>query len=250
MKVKILSGWSNPGGSTLHFIALTNLLNANGYDCTFYGPHDWHLDQCQSCRIAEYVQHPEDTVISHFLNPTSFICRKHILSCHETNLYEVKTLKPVWDAIHMVSKRQVKWHNLTSDPNVMVIPPIIEKIDWVDPKDNIAGIIGSIDSHKQTHLSIEAAKRDGFEVILFGEVTDPQYYYSEIANAPVTSAYEPDKKRMYSKLSAVYHHSKFETYGMVEAECKLAGIPFKGHSNNPEILTEEEILERWSNLLE
>ena len=29
-KVKIVSGWSNPGGSTIHHIGLTNLLNQNG----------------------------------------------------------------------------------------------------------------------------------------------------------------------------------------------------------------------------
>ena len=53
MKVKIVSGWSNPGGSTAHHISLTNLLNDNGYDCTFYGPHDWHKDKCKSANIQE-----------------------------------------------------------------------------------------------------------------------------------------------------------------------------------------------------
>lgn len=46
--VKILSGWSNKGGSTFAFINLTNELNKNGIDTTFYGPHNWHLDKCKS----------------------------------------------------------------------------------------------------------------------------------------------------------------------------------------------------------
>ena len=49
--VRIVSGWSNPGGSTVAFINLCNLFNNNGIDCTFYGPHDWHLDKCQSSSL-------------------------------------------------------------------------------------------------------------------------------------------------------------------------------------------------------
>jgi len=49
--VKIVSGWSNRGGSTFAFINLTNALNKAGYDTTFYGPHEWHLDKCKSGRM-------------------------------------------------------------------------------------------------------------------------------------------------------------------------------------------------------
>jgi len=54
---------------------------------------------------------------------------------------------------------------------------------------------------------------------------------------------------MYSSIDIVYHSSLRETYGMVEAECRLAGIPFNGPENNQEILEEEEILKRWTNIL-
>ena len=46
--IKIISGWSDKGGSTFAFINLTNTLNEYGYDATFYGPHTWHLDKCKS----------------------------------------------------------------------------------------------------------------------------------------------------------------------------------------------------------
>ena len=55
---------------------------------------------------------------------------------------------------------------------------------------------------------------------------------------------------MYNLVDAVYSNSKFETYGLVEAECTLNHIPFGGVINKPEVLDEEEILKRWSNLLE
>ena len=46
--VKIISGYSEKGGSTTAFINLTNIFNENGIDCVFYGPHQWHLDKCKS----------------------------------------------------------------------------------------------------------------------------------------------------------------------------------------------------------
>jgi hypothetical protein len=54
---------------------------------------------------------------------------------------------------------------------------------------------------------------------------------------------------MYNTLDAVYHSSKFETYGLVEAECKAAGIPYHGNHFNPEIITTDEILRRWNIVL-
>mgnify|MGYP005834838759 CR=1 FL=1 len=61
--------------------------------------------------------------------------------------------------------------------------------------------------------------------------------------------HEEDKEKMYGQVSEVYHTAISETYGMVEVECKLAGIPFNGPSNNQEILDEKELLRRWLNIL-
>jgi hypothetical protein len=47
-KIKILTGFSDKGGSTNAFVNLTNEFNKLGYDCTLYGPHSWHLVKCQS----------------------------------------------------------------------------------------------------------------------------------------------------------------------------------------------------------
>ena len=66
--VKLLSGWSNPGGSTHHHIALTNLLNSKGVECVFYGPHDYHLDKCKSDTLDKLQLGPEHILISHFLH--------------------------------------------------------------------------------------------------------------------------------------------------------------------------------------
>ena len=58
-QIKILSGWSNVGGSTTAFINLCNLLNSEGYDCTFYGPHDWHIDKCKSGKLEQCAVNEE-----------------------------------------------------------------------------------------------------------------------------------------------------------------------------------------------
>ncbi len=253
--VKIISGWSNPGGSTIHHIALTNLLNENGYDCTFYGPQEWHLDKCKSGTIAECQVYAEDIVISHFLVVPPVEMKKHILSIHETNLWRLKEMAPAQYAkIQYVSNFQREWHDV-KHPSV-IIPPVVEKFDWVDPKNNTAGVIGSIDEHKQTHQSIERALADGYEkVLLYGQFNDREYFDAHIkkhleSGKVQAMNHEDSRERMYGSVAAVYHSSKRETFGLVQAECKLSGVPYNGPDNKQEILTKEEILERWKRVLD
>jgi len=256
-KIKIISGWSNPGGSTTSFINLCNLFNENGLDCTFYGPHEWHLDKCKSGRFPEAQPlDPEDTVIMHFFRVKERPpVKRFMLSCHETNLFPLKSMDfSFYDTIHFVSNFQKDWHSI-NHPSI-VIPPIVQKIDWENPKNNTAGVIGSIDSHKQTHLSITKAIDEGWEkVLLFGVPSDPEYI-TDFINPWIESGqvimmdHEDSREAMYSKICMVYHSSKRETYGLVEAECKLAGIPFIGPSNDQDILDEEDILKQWKTVLQ
>jgi hypothetical protein len=154
--------------------------------------------------------------------------------------------------IHYVSNFQREWHGINHP--FKIIPPRVEKIEWTSPGNNTAAVVGSIDEHKQTHKAIEMAFKDGFDkVILYGQVTDPAYFETfiqpmldfriEIRN------HEDDKAAMYGSVEAVYHASKRETYGLVEAECKAAGVPFRGAENNPTIKTDEEILQAWNKIL-
>lgn len=252
-QIRIVSGWSNPGGSTVFFIDLCNLLNDNEFDCTFYGPHDWHLNKCKSGTLNNIPLVEEDILISHFLKMQANV-KKHILSCHETNLFPLKDMDlDNYDVIQFVSNSQKKWHSV-NHPSV-IIPPVVEKVKWEDPKNKTVGVVGNIDAHKQVHLSIKKALKEGFEkVLLFGNVSEPTYFNEMIkpwvdsGNVGLAGHVE-NKEAMYSKVSAVYHSSKRETYGLVEAECNLAGIPFNGPSNNQNILEKEEILKRWKNLL-
>lgn len=253
MKVKLLSGWSNPGGSTEHHISLTNLLNENGYDCAFYGPHSYHLSKCKSDYLHAAVIDPSDIVISHFLKiPKEFKVKKHILSCHETNLFPLKDMDlSQYDLIQCVSERQWDWHGV-DHPHV-VIPPMVDKISWTNNNTGYAGVVGSIDDHKQPHLAVELALKDGFrKVKLYGNINGPRYFDSflkHLSEKIEIIEHEENKSLMYNSVDAVYHTSKRETYGLVEAECKLAGIPFKGACNDPVVMEDKEILEKWSQVL-
>jgi hypothetical protein len=261
MKIKILSGWSAPGGSTQHHIDLTNLLNDNGYDCTFYGPHDYHVDKCKSGMLQEAKIDPEDIVISHFLKiPDGLDVKKHILSLHETNLFPLKELNPdCYDVIQYVSEQQREWQDY--DHEYVIIPPMVDEVSWEAPEEGsdrskIAGVIGSVDSHKQPHLAVQKALEDGFErVLMFGIITDKDYFEKELLEyvengLVVMLGQMEDKNEMYNLVGKVYHMSKRETFGLVEAECKKVGIPFEGLENNPTVLTNEEVLGLWKNLLE
>ena len=55
---------------------------------------------------------------------------------------------------------------------------------------------------------------------------------------------------MYNEVDAVYHSSASETFGLVEAECKLSGIPYKGVEFLPKIMNDEEIIEKWKEILQ
>ena len=254
-KIKIISGWSNPGGSTLHHINLTNLLNANGYDCTFYGPHDWHLGKCKSDKIQNATVGVHDIVITHFIQMPKVNRKKHILSCHEKHIFPLENINlSNIDVVQFVSEHQKEWHN-TDHPSV-IIPPPVERIEWTKPDKGVAGIIGSVDANKGVHKSIERALEAGYtDIRLYGKVI-PQvdYYINEIqkyvdsGTVSIAGHYD-NKQEMYNEIDEVFNSSLSETYGLVEAECKLAGIPFNGPSRYPIVLSDEEILERWKELL-
>jgi len=262
-KVKIISGWSDAGGSTTAHIGLTNLLNDNGYDCTFYGPHEYHLDKCKSGRLSDFYCTNDDVIVTHFIRFKDRVIPKlHIFSCHEKDIWPIHKMQEEgkqdpsdYDAIHFVSNLQKEWQNIDHG-NQVIIPPVVEKISWTPPAQRAAGIIGSVDWNKQVHVSINRAlNREGYDkVLVFGQVTDLPYFNEYISHfvtsgKVVMAGHESDRKAMYGQISEVFHSSLSETYGLVEAECKLSGIPFNGTSNGQEVMNKEEILEKWKNLL-
>jgi hypothetical protein len=257
--IKIVSGWSNKGGSTTAFINLTNMLNENGYNTIFYGPHDWHLDKCNAKKINDLVVNDDDLLITHFITynerPNA---KKVILACHEKNLYEVGKIKQYWDEVIFLNERQRDYHS-EYNGKYTIIPNIRETLIKKDKTGlaKIAGIIGSFDENKQTHVSIERALNDGCEKIyLFGD-GDNNYYQTYIkpllSDKVVHMGFLEDKQAMYDMIGCVYHSSKSEVACLVKDECESTGVVFYGNdaTDNPPItITNDEILVKWLKLLE
>ena len=259
--IKIISSWSNPGGSTVANIRLCNLLNENGHDCRFYGHHAWHLDKCKGDTLDNVNPSEDDILISHFLTIGPEIPRKrHILTLHETNLFPLNALTKYqlrsWDAIHYVSNSQRKFHSVNYPYEV--IPNIVYKIDAKFFDGEVAGVIGSIDEHKQTHISIQRALKDGYKKVkVFGEITDIGYataqkewiYHDNVE----LMGHCDDQEKMYSQINKVYHSSKRETFNFIQAECSQMGMPYDGLDSSRSgavYWDQERILDKWLDLLQ
>lgn len=262
--VKIVSGWSNPGGSTTAFVNLTNLFNQNNIECIFYGPHQWHLDKCNAKKLNELSLDASDILIVHFMKNIEFIpIKQMIFSCHEQEIFPLKNIKTnIYDTIVFVSDHQKQYHNL-NHPNQIVIPNVVEDLQYYDKGyvcgEKIGAVIGSIDRNKQTHVAIKEALSDGCEIVfLFGLVTDKSYY--ENCVLPLINEYTQveyptymeDKQKMYDKITDVYHYAKNESWGYVKAECEKTGTYF--HSNgcvgkDVEVWSNDKIIETWKGIL-
>ena len=261
--IKIISGWSNIGGSTIAFINLTNALNEAGYETIFYGPHNWHLNQCNS---AQYIRgnklpvNKEDILIIHFIN--SFNSRPPVkgffFSSHEQDIFPIKNINySIYDKIHFVSEHQKLYH-LVEHPS-FIIPNILNDLKPnTKPNKKIGGIIGSIDRNKRVDESIKRALADGCEqVLIYGVLSDPWCWQTQVAplidgNKVIYKGIEDDKQKMYDSVTDVYHSSILETWGYIKGECKLTNTNYHGNKSTDGYweLSKEEIVKKWVTELE
>lgn len=246
--IKLLTGHSHCGGSTIAHINLVNALNERGIDTKLFGPHDWHLSRCKSDKLQNLTLEDGDNLIVHFLGifvkPANV--NKFIYSCHETNISPLASVDMrQYDLIHYVSESQRLWHNVGYP--FRVIPNIIEGLKPT-PKTctKTAGVIGSIDQHKRTKESIQRALFDGNEMVLvYGNISDLVYYSRDIYPFANTGKVKflghcDDKQKMYDSVNVVYHSSMRETFNYVKLECELTGTGYNG------LLTAESGAECWS----
>jgi len=260
--IKIVSGWSNAGGSTQAFINLTNALNQAGYETTFYGPHEYpsKMNKCKFEQIGsrKLVLNEEDTVIFHFTNKVDrrLPVKTQIFSCHEQNIFPLKTevKYEFFDKIHYVSEHQRKYHNI--DHPYFVIPNIIEKIKPCILTNKIGGIISSIDRNKRVDYSIKRALDDGCEkVLIYGMISDQWYWTKQVAplvdgNRVIYKGYEENKQKMYDSFSDLYFSSEMECAPYVLGEAQLAEkilhtIVGKNYVNTKYEYDNDKIIQAW-----
>lgn len=263
--VRIISNWSNMGGSTTAFINLTNAFNRNGIDCIFYGAHQYHLNKCRAEQLttSKLIIDKSDRLIFHFrIPPRRPPCHKVILSCHEQDIFKISKIDlSMFDAIHFVSQHQIEYHGNLNHPS-FVIPNVLDDLKPNQkPMDKVVGIIGSVDPNKQVHVSIERALADGFtDIRIFGAITDPNYWKNVVAPLVDGSKVKylgvsNDKQGMYDQLTDVYFSSINECKPYVVAECQLTGtiihtLPNKNYMNQKFIYNEEEVINMWKKELD
>ena len=251
--IKILSGFTGPGGSTVAFNNLVNLFNENDMDACLYGPHEWEGVTCNFKREDPLIN-SEDTVIYHFMMPPSAPCKKLILSCHETELFTMRKIENItYDDVHFVSEFQKKWHGVKGNG----IPNVITKYNPSIKTRKVAGIIGSVDQNKRVDVSIRRALDEGHDDIrLYGNITDGKYF-SEVV-LPLLGdkvsyrGISSDMQSVYDVITDVYHSSKIETFNLIKAECKYAKVRYHGddgHDTQAEYWDDQEVLKAWKSLL-
>lgn len=261
--IKIISGWSAQGGSTVAFINLTNALNEVGHDAVFCGPQTWHLNKCKS---EQYVPgkkatvSPDDTLIIHFNNKFTQRppVRGFFLSSHEQNIFPLQNIKyDIFDGIHYVSEHQRLYHQIQHP--YFVIPNILNDLKPnKKPSGKIGGIIGSIDANKNVDVAIQNALDDGCDkVLIYGMISDPWTWQKSVqplvdGKRVVYVGFEDNKQKIYDSVTDVYHSSTLETWGYIKGECKLTETNFHGNNSTDGYweMSKEEIVNRWVEELE
>lgn len=268
--IKILTGYSGPGGSTTALINLTNALNKVGYLTLFYGPDEYHTKNCRYGKnINLYREEYSEILIIHFVDFKNrpIHAKRVILACHENELYKVGEQKCFWDECIFLNENHKNYHSSYTGP-YRIIPNLrakIRKIEKIQEAKYCAGVIGGITYNKQTHISIQRALDDGYQKIyIFGvlPIMEASYYkkYVEplIEKYPdqiILYGFEEDKSKMYSMIDVVYLSSlsTYETATHQIHECRETDTIFKGNEYSyyaDNSWSNKKIIDAWIDVLE
>ena len=255
MEVKIISGFSGPGGSTIALASLVNILNEGGINAMFYSKLPlWEGMTCKNDKVDNCKIFKHDSLVLHFFPIKEKLdVKNQIISCHETVVFPMKSLNLAYDKVHYVSDFQKTWHGIEGT----VIPNSIRRFKPKKKSKKVVGILGSIDLNKRTDTSIRNALQAGHtDIRIYGAVTDPAYF--QYAVAPLLSdnvtyrGVANDMQRVYDQVTHVFHSPLLETFNLVKAECKFAEVTYVGNEGNDtkaEYWDDSRIFEAWKKLL-
>lgn len=256
--IKVVTGWNRVGGSTVALCNLVNLFNENGKKACLYtdGLDKWNGINCEWKDFGKLNLDKYDNLIYHFWLPgKTRLCRRQILSCHETRVFTIKSQfdNIFYDNIHFVSQSQQEWQGLSGN----IIPNVIRKVTKREKNFKVAGIIGSIDENKRVDLSIQNALKDGFDDIrIYGNISDYSLFTDKIL--PLLSdkvkycGVSTNMDETYKHLSHVYHSPLQESYNMIKPECEAAGVVYVGNEGNDtkaEVWDNKKIFDSWMKLI-
>ena len=258
--IKIVSGYSGVGGSTIVLINLTNMFNERGVKTIFYGPQTFHLNKCKSALLKKLRLFPNDILLTHYYKlPERPNVKNVVFACHEKWWFEIADIPQYWDTAVFLHEEQRNYHNRYKGPYT-IIPNPKEPLTAINKPelDLVAGVIGNIDERKQTHQSIERALADSCEkVLIYGKVIQSSYFKKyvkhHLSNPKVTLVgFTNAKQAMYDSIGRVYHSSSGEVACLVKDECELTNTKFFGCDetlNETSSLTNDEIFDKWKKVL-
>jgi len=271
--IHIITGYSGPGGSTVALINLTNALNNAGYLTYMYGKYSWFSKHCKYKFSAksldefnEYNLSQKDQLILHFGNfekrPSH--PKRVILCLHEKELYQIPE-NSFWDECIFLNQEHRNYHSNYTGP-YRIIPNLrenIKKLPKTSESKECAGVIGSIDKNKQTHISIQRALDDGYKKIyLFGKISDNEVDYAKKFVMPFIEKYPEqiiykefvdNKSEMYAMIDAVYLSSISEVSPLLIDECESTDTIFRGNSvcyHRERSWNNQQILDAWIDVLQ
>lgn len=260
-KVKFVTGFGSFGGSTVALLEHCRLLREHGFDATIYAEGDWHMGRFGGSRkMSELSVGREDIVVHHHLDlRVRPRCKRSLLYLHEKSLWDLRgrNLLP-FDSVVCVSEGQRLFHGVAGPVVPNPVSRMVDSSRHHPPGGNVAGIVGTIQSRKRQHLSIERALADGRDkVLLFGDF-EPEYFERKIR--PILSdrvvymgMFDPDERmEMYNLFDHLYMFSSEEAASLVLGECKILGKRiFKSEEvEDYETLGDEEIVSRWRSVFE
>lgn len=214
--IKIISGCSHAAGSTWALVNLCNQFASRGYTCTLYGPDNWHIDKCNSGKLAEFFPEPGDTIIvndiplltaadlsnikalveksgDHGLLKTLGERIKKLLPSKASPNYKLFLTRLNNDALRLPSVRITLFHKIHFTSNALsgycgvsypkfIAPSFCSDLQKSEHKpEKTGGVIGSIKRQNNIVEAIEQALLDGMKTVtLFGYMKDPLYFYKEI----------------------------------------------------------------------
>lgn len=260
--IKIITGHSLHGGSTISLMNLTELFNKNGYECKMYGPHDWFLSQSPYTDLIGNIKlNSTDIVIKHYFLPFAIRppVKKYILALKEKQIFPLKNINyKVFDKIQYLNERQKDWHGV-DHPYFYVQNPHGDLKANPKLSDGIAAFIGNIDENKQVHKSILRAFKDGYkEFRIYGKIHDERYWINYVEpllmKLPTVRlmGYVSNRQEIYDSVNAVYIDSISENASRVSDECQITNTKFYGNEQTPiqTLSTDQEILDIWKRELE
>ncbi|MES2677053.1 MAG: hypothetical protein V4612_01890 [Pseudomonadota bacterium] len=180
---------------------------------------------------------------------------KLIFSASEIADFDLAKIAKFYDKVHLSSAELVE----KNIQNYFICPTI----DGADLKiipqpksQKIAGIIGEICTYKGIDISINQALKDGAEqVIIYGFMQDPVYFYKQIEPIMKSSAgkiklagFVQDYQEIFDRISDVYFYPTQKVVSDLPRYCQMASVNFHGNQNvlKMQHANESEIIKIWT----